>query len=128
MAAQTIKSLFRFLVTVVLMSGCQVPRHSIETDSVAVKGDDQIIEEPPLMVAQIVQVPVGAKIREVKGSCIFVRDKQVGKPLRAGQSLHHGDTFELTTDCAVTIDLPGQSQAIRLTRAQGRFFRIENPK
>jgi hypothetical protein len=127
-AAQTTKRLLHIFLMATLVSSCRVSRESDATNAGVLTGSDEVTEESPLMVAQVIQVPVGATVREVTGKCILVRDQREGKPLRAGQTLHHGDTFEVDTTCSIVIAIPSQSQGIHLTREQGRFFRIENPK
>jgi hypothetical protein len=117
-----------FIAALMLLTGCQVQQDLQEAASSPGAADGEIFEESPLIVAQILEVPKGAKVGDVHGKCTLVHRQRNGKPMRRGQLLHHGDGIAMDPSCIVTIVFPNDPQSVRLTRENGRFFRIEMKK
>jgi hypothetical protein len=100
-------------------------RRQIQVDSDKRAEADAIVEEPPVIVAQIIELPSSAKVAAARGNCVVSRPGQVGRRLKRGQSFKDGDSVELGHDCVLAISPSEGNALLHLTRENGRFYQIK---
>lgn len=125
MAVNVISRVISVAVLASLLASCETQRKAnLDSTTSADAGADAVVEESPVMVEQVIELPSGAKVGAVQGKCLASRPGKVGKALRRGQSLRDGDGLELGQDCVLSISISDQRRELHLTRENGRFFRV----